>query len=94
MTGLLDKNKKRVEHFLGRAEVHQVFTVPKIGTIAGSFVVGGKFIRGANIRLLRNSKTIFDGKLSSLKRFKDDTKEVFTGFECSIGIERYHDIKD
>jgi translation initiation factor IF-2 len=91
MTGLLDK--KKVEKFLGRAEVRQTFNVPKIGTIAGSAVIDGKILRGANVRLLRDSRIIFDGKMSSLKRFKDDAKEVATGYECGIGIENYNDLK-
>ncbi|MFZ9596245.1 MAG: translation initiation factor IF-2 [Bdellovibrionia bacterium] len=91
MTGLLDK--KKVERFLGRAEVRQIFSVPKIGTVAGSSVIDGKILRGANVRLLRDSRIIFDGKLSSLRRFKDDAKEVATGFECGIGIENYNDLK-
>ncbi|MGZ3708096.1 MAG: translation initiation factor IF-2, partial [Bdellovibrionota bacterium] len=91
MTGLLDK--KKVEKFLGRAEVRQTFSVPKIGTIAGSAVIDGKITRGAQVRLLRESRVIYEGKLSSLKRFKDDAKEVATGFECGIGIENYNDLK-
>ncbi len=91
MVGLLDK--KKVEKFLGRAEVRQTFTVPKIGTIAGSSVVDGKISRGAHVRLLRDSRIIFEGKMSSLRRFKDDTKEVTTGFECGIGIDNYNDMK-
>jgi translation initiation factor IF-2 len=91
MTGLLDK--KKVEKFLGRAEVRQIFSVPKIGTIAGSSVIDGKIARGANVRLLRDSRIIFEGKMSSLRRFKDDAKEVATGFECGIGIENYNDLK-
>jgi len=91
MTGLLDK--KKVEKFLGRAEVRQIFNVPKIGTVAGTSVIDGKILRGANIRLLRDSRIIFDGKLASLRRFKDDAKEVATGFECGIGIENYNDLK-
>jgi len=91
MTGMLDK--KKVERFLGRAEVRQTFTVPKLGTIAGTAVIDGKIIRGSNIRLLRDSRIIFDGKMHSLKRFKDDAKEVAEGYECGIGIENYNDIK-
>jgi translation initiation factor IF-2 len=91
MIGLLDK--KKVERFLGRAEVRQTFTVPKIGTIAGCSVIDGKVLRGANVRLLRDSRIIFEGKMSSLKRFKDDAKEVATGYECGIGIENYNDLK-
>lgn len=91
MVGVLDK--KKVEKYLGRAEVRQTFVVPKIGTIAGCSVVDGKILRGANIRLLRDSRIIFDGKLSSLKRFKDDAKEVAQGYECGIGVENYNDLK-
>jgi translation initiation factor IF-2 len=91
MEGLLDK--KKVEKFLGRAEIRQVFVVPKSGAVAGSFVIDGKMIRGSQIRLLRDSKILFEGKMSSLRRFKDDVKEVATGFECGIGIENYNDIK-
>jgi translation initiation factor IF-2 len=91
MAGLLDK--KKVEKFLGRAEVRQTFSVPKLGLIAGSAVIDGKVIRGANVRLLRDSRIIFEGKMSSLRRFKDDAKEVAEGFECGIGIENFNDIK-
>ncbi len=91
MLGLLDK--KKVERFLGRAEVRQTFSVPKVGTIAGCSVIDGKIIRGANVRLLRDSRIILEGKMSSLKRFKDDAKEVATGFECGIGLENYNDLK-
>ncbi len=91
MTGLLDK--KKIERFCGRAEVRQVFSVPKIGVIGGAFVVDGKIPRGACVRLLRSNKMVFEGKMSSLKRFKDDTKEVASGFECGIGIENYTDLK-
>ncbi len=91
MTGLLDK--KEVEKFLGRAEVRQTFSVPKIGVIAGSAVIDGKIIRGASVRLLRDSLIIFEGKMNSLKRFKDDAKEVSNGFECGIGLENFNDVK-
>jgi translation initiation factor IF-2 len=91
MAGLLDK--KKVERFLGRAEVRQTFSVPKVGTIAGTSVIDGKIIRGANVRLLRDSRIIFDGKMSSLKRFKDDAKEVATGYECGIGLDGFNDLK-
>ena len=91
MTGMLDK--KKVEKYLGRAEVRQTFTVPKIGTIAGCGVVDGKVLRGANVRLLRDSRIIYEGKMSSLRRFKDDAKEVAEGFECGIGIENFNDLK-
>ncbi len=82
-----------VEEFIGRAEVREVFSIPKAGVIAGSYVIDGKIAQGCNIRLLRNGKIIHDGKLSSLKRFKDDVKEVKNGFECGIALEGFTDIK-
>jgi translation initiation factor IF-2 len=82
-----------VENVLGRAEVRNTFTVPKVGTIAGCFVQDGKVTRGSMLRLIRESKIVYEGKLSSLKRFKDDAKEVASGYECGIGIENYNDIK-
>lgn len=91
MGGLLEK--KKIEKFLGRAEVRQIFSVPKIGVIAGTSVVDGKIARSAQIRLLRDSRVVFVGKLGSLKRFKDDVREVATGYECGIGIENYNDLK-
>lgn len=91
MVGLLEK--KKIEKFLGRAEVRQVFQVPKFGTIAGCSVVDGKILRGAQVRLLRESRILYQGSLSSLKRFKDDVKEVGLGVECGIGIAQYHDLK-
>jgi translation initiation factor IF-2 len=81
------------EEFIGRAEVRNVFPIPKIGTIAGSYVVDGKIQMGCSIRLLRSGKIVFDGKLSSLKRFKDDAKEVKSGYECGMTLENFNDIK-
>ena len=81
------------ERILGRAQVREVFHVPKIGTIAGSYVTDGKIERGRQIRLIRDGIVCFEGKNSSLRRFKDDAKEVQNGFECGIGIENYNDIK-
>lgn len=83
-----------VENVLGRAEVRNTFTVPKIGTIAGCFVLDGKVARGSMLRLIRDGKIVYEGKLSSLKRFKDDAKEVAAGYECGIGIENFNDIKN
>ncbi|MGE0762039.1 MAG: translation initiation factor IF-2 [Bdellovibrionales bacterium] len=91
MSGMLDPIFK--EKQTGRAEVRNTFVVPKIGTIAGSFVVDGKITRGNQLRLVRDGRIIYEGKLSSLKRFKDDAKEVASGFECGIGIENFNDIK-
>lgn len=83
----------RIERYIGRAQVKEVFNIPKIGHIAGSFVVDGKIEKGCNIRLLRDGKIIHDGKLSSLKRFKDDAKEVKNGLECGIALENFTDVK-
>ncbi len=91
MSGLL--SPVVVEEQMGRAEVRSIFTVPKIGTIAGSFIVDGKIQRNNMIRLVRDGKIVYEGKISSLKRFKDDAKEVATGFECGIGIENFNDVK-
>jgi translation initiation factor IF-2 len=81
------------ERVLGRCEVRQIFHVPKVGTIAGSYVTDGKIERGQLVRLLRDGIVTFEGRLSSLRRFKDDVKEALTGYECGIGIENYNDIK-
>ncbi len=81
------------EEYIGRAEVKETFTVPKAGTIAGCVVVDGKIAVGCNVRLLRNGQIMHDGKMSSLKRFKDDAKEVKVGLECGIGLENYNDVK-
>jgi translation initiation factor IF-2 len=82
-----------VQKDLGRAEVRNTFSVPKIGLIAGCAVVDGKITRQASVRLVRDGKIIYTGKIGSLKRFKDDAREVATGFECGIGIENYNDVK-
>ncbi len=82
-----------VEKVMGRAEVRNTFSVPKIGTIAGCFVSDGKIQRSNMARLVRDGKIIYEGKISSLKRFKDDAREVATGFECGIGIENFNDVK-
>lgn len=91
MQGLLSPVEK--ERYLGRAEVRQTFNVPRVGTVAGCAVVDGTVSRSASIRLIRDGRVIYDGKLSSLKRFKDDVREVKEGFECGMGIERFNDIK-
>ncbi len=81
------------ERVLGRVEVRQTFHVPKIGTIAGCYVTDGKIQRGQLMRLVRDGIVIYEGKNSSLRRFKDDVKEVQSGYECGIGIENFNDIK-
>jgi len=81
------------ERILGTAEVREVFQIPKIGNIAGCYVTDGKIERGQNLRLLRDGIVTYEGKNSSLRRFKDDVKEVKAGYECGIGIENFNDIK-
>ena len=91
MVGLLPPTIS--EKFLGRAEVRQTFSVPRIGTIAGCYVSEGLMRRNASVRLLRDGVQLYEGRAGSLKRFKDDAREVQTGFECGIGIEGYNDVK-
>jgi translation initiation factor IF-2 len=81
------------EEIIGKVEVRDTFTIPKIGTIAGSYVIEGKVVRNAKARLIRDSVQIWEGKLGSLRRFKDDVKEVQNGFECGISLEGYKDVK-
>ena len=91
MEGLLDPTF--IEVTLGRAEVRDTFKVPKLGVIAGCYVSDGKVLRNADIRLLRDNVVVFEGKIGSLRRFKDDAGEVKEGFECGIGLAGYNDIK-
>jgi translation initiation factor IF-2 len=91
MAGLLPPTVS--ESFLGRAEVRRTFSVPRVGTIAGCYVSEGLIRRGGQCRLLRDGVQVHEGKVGSLKRFKDDAREVATGFECGIGIESYNDVK-
>ena len=81
------------ENLLGHAEVRQTIHVPNVGTIAGSYITDGKIIRSAQIRIVRDGIVIFEDKISSLRRFKDDVKEVATGYECGVGLDRFNDIK-
>ena len=91
MVGLMESTFK--EHVMGSAEVREVFQIPKIGAIAGSYVTEGKFERGQRIRVVRDGVVLYEGKNSSLRRFKDDVKEVQAGYECGIGVENFNDIK-
>jgi len=91
LEGLLEPTYK--EHILGRAQVIQVFNIRKVGTVAGSLVVDGKVVKGSHARLLRDNVVVYDGRISSLKRFKDDMKDCGQGLECGIGIENFNDIK-
>ncbi|MDD6932035.1 MAG: translation initiation factor IF-2 [Eubacteriales bacterium] len=81
------------ENILGHAEVRQTYKITGVGTIAGGYVTDGKIARNASIRLLRDNVVVHEGKIDSLKRFKDDAKEVAQGYECGIGIERFNDVK-
>jgi translation initiation factor IF-2 len=91
MVGLMDSTYK--EHVMGSAEVREVFQIPKVGAIAGSYVTDGKLERGKSIRVVRDGVVQYEGKNSSLRRFKDDVKEVQAGYECGIGVENFNDIK-
>lgn len=91
MVGLLDPTF--VEKVIGTVEVRETFTAPKVGTIAGCYVTNGKIERNAKVRLLRDGVVVYTGNISSLRRFKDDAKEVQSGYECGVGIENYNDIK-
>jgi len=91
MEGMLSPVLKEV--YLGRAEIRETYNISKIGTVAGCYVIDGKIGRNASVRVLRDNVVIFEGKLSSLKRFKDDVKEALSGYECGMGVENFNDIK-
>ncbi len=86
--------KEKVEQVLGQAEVRSLIKISKVGTVAGSYVTSGVIKAGASVRVLRNGVIVYEGKLNSLKRFKDDAKEVKEGFECGMTIENFNDIKE
>ena len=92
MKGMLDPEFE--EKIIGTAEVRQTFRISNVGTIAGAYVLTGKVARNAGVRIIRENVVIHDGKLATLKRFKDEAKEVSKGFECGIQIENYNDIKE
>ncbi|GAV20904.1 translation initiation factor IF-2 [Mariprofundus micogutta] len=92
MAGVLSPNK--VEKVTGSADVRDVFNAPKVGAIAGCYVTDGYVTRGSHVRVLRESVLIYDGVLESLRRFKDDVKEVKAGFECGMSVEKFNDIKE
>jgi translation initiation factor IF-2 len=92
MSGMLTPEKR--EEVIGTAEIRQVFKVSKIGSIAGCMVTSGVVRRSARLRLLRDNVVIFTGELESLKRFKDDVREVKEGFECGLNIKNYNDIQE
>jgi translation initiation factor IF-2 len=92
LSGLLAPEEQEAD--LGRAEVRATFRVPRLGVIAGSYVVQGTITRGARARLVRDGAVVYDGRVASLRRFKDDVREVAEGFECGIGLENFQDIKE
>jgi len=91
MKGMLDPIYE--EKIIGHAEVRDTFKVSNVGTIAGSYVTDGKMQRNALVRLVRDGRVLYEGALTSLKRFKDDAKEVASGYECGIMLEKYNDLK-
>ena len=92
MEGLLEP--KIVEVNIGKAEIRKVFAVSKVGVIAGAYVTEGKVTRSALVKVIRNRETLFTGKISSLKRFKDDAREVLAGYECGLSLEGYNDLQE
>jgi translation initiation factor IF-2 len=92
LSGMLTPEEKEAE--LGRAEVRATFKVPKMGIVAGSYITSGTLTRGNKARLVRDGAVVYDGRIATLRRFKDDVREVAEGFECGIGLENYQDIKE
>jgi translation initiation factor IF-2 len=92
LSGLLAPEEQEVD--LGRAEVRATFRVPRLGVVAGCYVTRGTITRGARIRLVRDGAVVYDGRVASLRRFKDDVREVQEGFECGIGLENFQDVKE
>ena len=82
------------EVVMGHVEIRKTFNVSGVGTIAGGYVTNGKVVRNSEVRIVRDGIVVHEGKLASLKRFKDDVKEVASGFECGLSFERYNDIKE
>ena len=91
MEGLLSPEIR--EQLVGNAEVREIFKISRVGTIAGCYVTDGKIKRNNPVRVVRDGVVIYDGEIDTLKRFKDDVKEVQSGYECGISIENYNDIK-
>ena len=91
MEGMLSPDIK--ENVIGMAEIRNVIKVPKVGNIAGSYVLEGTVKRNSTVHLIRDGIVVFSGKLASLRRFKDDVKEVAAGYECGIALENFNDVK-
>ena len=92
MKGLLKPEFKEVVN--GHAEIRSLIRISSIGVVAGSYVTDGKMTRGSSVRLLRNGVVVYEGKLASLRRFKDDVREVERGYECGISLDNYSDVKE
>jgi translation initiation factor IF-2 len=92
LAGMLKPREEETE--LGRAEVRALFRVPRVGVVAGCYVVAGTIVRNARARVVRDGVVVYDGRIGSLRRFKDDVREVAEGFECGIGIENFNDVKE
>ena len=92
MIGMLDPEYKEVVN--GKAEVRMTYKISNVGTIAGCYVTDGKIVRNSEIRVIRDGIVIFESKLASLKRFKDDAKEVAKGYECGLSVEKFNDLKE
>ena len=92
MIGMLDPEYKEVVN--GKAEVRMVYKISNIGTIAGCYVTDGKILRNSEVRVIRDGIVIFESTLASLKRFKDDAKEVNSGYECGLSVEKFNDLKE
>ncbi|NIN64875.1 MAG: translation initiation factor IF-2, partial [Anaerolineae bacterium] len=92
MEGMLEPEYEEV--VLGRAEIRQLFFIPRVGTVAGCYVSDGVIGRGAKVRVIRDGVIVHEGRIDSLKRFKDDVREVVAGYECGLGLERFNDLKE
>ncbi len=92
MLGMLEPDYK--ENVIGKAEIRRTYKISSIGTIAGCYVLDGKITRNSSVRIIRDGIVVFESELASLKRFKDDVKEVAQGYECGLSIEKFNDIKE
>ena len=81
------------EHILGRAEVREVFHIPKIGAVAGCYITDGRVVRDKPVRVIMDGIVVYEGKIASVRRFKEDVKEVQSGYECGLGVEKFNDVK-
>ena len=91
MIGMLEPEYREV--ILGKAEIRETYKISNVGTIAGCYVLDGKIVRNSEVRIIREGVVVFEGVLASLKRFKDDVKEVASGYECGLSVDRFNDIK-